>query len=323
MDLVTATVGAGMIGIWRGDIPRTLATAQEALELGGEFGLTVAQPVAIALLIYGLVEHDEADTADRVLADHGFDGELSNDLTSTTLRQWRGYLHAAQGRHEVALQDLFTAGELLGRWRIRSPHGCPWRSLAVRPLLALGRADEASRLAQEEIVLARQWGTRRAIGTALCAAGVADSTCDGTELLHEAVTVLEDSADPLKLALALTELGARLRRQRQPAAAREPLRRALDVAHRCGARAVATRARDELRATGAKPRRERLYGRDALTPRELRVAELATDGLTNREIAQTLFVAQRTVEHHLTSSYTKLGVRTRTQLSAILSEGEQ
>ena len=92
------------------------------------------------------------------------------------------------------------------------------------------------------------------------------------------------------------------------------LREALDVAHRAGAAPLAERAETELRATGARPRRAVLTGVEALTASERRVAELAADGLTNREIAQALFVTMRTVEGHLTSVFAKLDVRSRAEL---------
>jgi DNA-binding CsgD family transcriptional regulator len=91
-----------------------------------------------------------------------------------------------------------------------------------------------------------------------------------------------------------------LRRANRRADARELLREGLDVAHHAGAAPLADRAEAELRATGAKPRRVALSGVEALTASERRVAELAGDGLTNREIAQALFVTMRTVEGHLT-----------------------
>ena len=69
---------------------------------------------------------------------------------------------------------------------------------------------------------------------------------------------------------------------------------------------------------GGRPRRDALRGRDGLTPSELRVAQLAAAGQTNRQIAQALFVTQRTVENHLTSTYAKLGISARAALGAAL-----
>lgn len=96
------------------------------------------------------------------------------------------------------------------------------------------------------------------------------------------------------------------------------LREGLDLGHRCGARPLAEQARRELLAAGARPRRPRTSGIEALTPSELRVAQLARDGLTNRQIAQSLFVTLRTVRVHLTATYRKLGINSREALSAAL-----
>ncbi len=116
------------------------------------------------------------------------------------------------------------------------------------------------------------------------------------------------------------ELGAALRRAGERRAARDLLSRALDEAHACGAELLAAQAIDELRASGARPRRRSLSGRDALTPSERRVAELAGRGRTNREIAQELFVTMATVETHLSRTYRKLDVPGRAELAAALAE---
>jgi DNA-binding NarL/FixJ family response regulator len=86
----------------------------------------------------------------------------------------------------------------------------------------------------------------------------------------------------------------------------------------CGAEALAEEAREELNATGARPRRTVLHGVDALTPSELCIARMAAEGLSNREIAQALFVTIRTVEMHLTHGYQKLEISSRTELPDVV-----
>ena len=141
---------------------------------------------------------------------------------------------------------------------------------------------------------------------------------EGEVLLREALDVLTGAQVPIALAKTQVELGARLRRGNRRGEARRLLRLALDTAHRLGAQLLADRAETELRATGAKPRRAVLTGVDALTASELRVAELAAQGLTNREIAQALFVTARTVEGHLTQAFRKLDVPSREDLADVL-----
>lgn len=116
----------------------------------------------------------------------------------------------------------------------------------------------------------------------------------------------------------MIELGAATRRAGRRAEARDLLRPGMELAHACGARALVARAREELLATGARPRRIVRTGADALTASERRVARMAAEGMTNREIAQALFVTMRTVEVHLTHAYQKLGVSSREKLPAAL-----
>ena len=185
--------------------------------------------------------------------------------------------------------------------------------------LLLGNREGAEALASEELVLAREFGAPRALGVALRAAGLVDGGPRGELLLREAVGAHERAGVKLDYARSLVELGALLRRANRRMEAREVLRTALDTVHRVGARPLAERAEAELRATGARPRRVVLTGLESLTASERRVAELAAQDLTNREIAQLLFVTARTVEGHLTSVFRKLRITSRDELPAALA----
>ena len=129
---------------------------------------------------------------------------------------------------------------------------------------------------------------------------------------------LDASTAKLERAKALAALGATIRRARQPTEAREPLRRALELATACGADRLAEEVRSELHAAGARPRTEALSGSESLTASERRVATLAADGQRNRDIAQALYVTPKTVELHLTNAYRKLGIRSRRELAGAL-----
>jgi DNA-binding CsgD family transcriptional regulator len=133
-------------------------------------------------------------------------------------------------------------------------------------------------------------------------------------LLSEAVELLRPTSARLELARALVELGAALRRNGQRVEARDQLRQGLELAHRAAAAPLAKRAREELLAAGGRPRKPVFTGVDALTASELRVARLAAEGHTNREIAEGLFVTQRTVETHLRHAFQKLDITRRDQL---------
>ena len=225
------------------------------------------------------------------------------------LRFARGRLRVEQGRVAEGLEDFLAVGALLTRAMITCPGYLPWRSEAALAHLALGDPESAGRLAEEELELARAFGAPRALGVAKRAAGVVAGGERGELLLREAIEVFERGDAGLERARALADLGAMLRRRNRRTEARELLRDALDAAHRSGARPLADQAETELRATGARPRRVVLTGLDSLTASERRIAELASQGLTNREIAQTLFVTTRTVEGHLTSVFRKLRAR--------------
>jgi DNA-binding CsgD family transcriptional regulator len=152
------------------------------------------------------------------------------------------------------------------------------------------------------------------------AAGVVVGGEGGELLLREAIDAFDHCEASLERARTLADLGALLRRRNRRTEARELLREALDAAHRLGAKRLAEQAETDLRATGARPRRVVLTGLDSLTASERRVAELAGQSLTNREIAQQLFVTDRTVEGHLTSVFRKLRLDSRTELPAALAE---
>jgi DNA-binding CsgD family transcriptional regulator len=235
----------------------------------------------------------------------------------------RGRWRLAAGDPERAVEDFLASGETL---RIRGGRDCPcvvpWRSNASIAMLRAGRQEEAARLADEELELARPIGAPRAIGLATRAAGLAALDGDrGVELLTEAVSLLEASGARLDHARALVDLGSALRRRRRPADARVPLRQALDLAERCASTLLAEQARVELHAAGARPRRAAITGVDALTASERRVAELVAGGMTNRQVAQALFVSMRTVAVHLTSVYQKLGIAGREELAGALDVG--
>ena len=141
---------------------------------------------------------------------------------------------------------------------------------------------------------------------------------DGLDHLREAVDLLAGSPQRLEHAKALAALGSALRRARKPTEAREPLRLALELADACGAAGLAEDVRSELYATGARPRQTAASGVGSLTAAELRVVNLAADGQTNRDIAQTLFVTPKTVEVHLSNAYRKLGIGSRRELAGAL-----
>jgi DNA-binding CsgD family transcriptional regulator len=230
---------------------------------------------------------------------------------------FRGAVALEAGNARAALAAFRAAGEQLeDGLGMRNPGVLPWRSGAALAAHRLGAIELAASLAAEEIEQARAVGVPRALGVALRTAGLVGG--DET-LLAESVEVLERSPARLELAQSLLALGTVQRLARRPRDARPALGGALDLAPECGATALEARALDELAAAGARPRRRPRHGPDSLTAAERRVAVLAAQQLSTREIAGALFLSPKTVEGHLTRAYRKLGVSGRSELAAVLS----
>jgi len=318
--LIAVHSAAGLLHLRLGALPEADGAARVAVAVlrDGDFaaGLGVA---AVAAEI--ATESGELDEADALLdlIPPGPPGVISVLVPAA-----RGRLHLARGDGPRALACFEACLAMLHPdvWGIgvRDAGYLHARSGAAQALLLTGDQDRARALALAELADAREFGGPRALGVALRAAGLAQDQADGgLALLAESADVLRGSPARLERARSLTELGAALRRAGRRAAARPLLAEALDLASRCGARPLAGRAHDELTAAGGRPRRERQYGVAALTPSELRVARLAADGRTNREIARGLYVTPKTVETHLAHAYAKLGITGRGELTAALA----
>jgi DNA-binding CsgD family transcriptional regulator len=227
-------------------------------------------------------------------------------------------VRAVAGDLPAARADLEEALDRLTRARGRGVTGFDARLELALVLRALGEPDAARRQADEALEAARGWQGAKALGGALRVAGLLRGGEEGLALLDRAVETLEATQARLWHAQALVDYGAALRRAGKQSAARARLAAGMDMAHHCGATGLVERARTELESSGARPRRTALSGRDALTPSELRVAEMAVQGMTNKEIAQALFVTLRTIEMHLSNAYAKLTISSRRDLRAAL-----
>jgi DNA-binding CsgD family transcriptional regulator len=306
---------AGSVWLARGELDEAEATLRRANEMNLLRAIDPEVTYGLSFLAEVLIERGELAAAADLLSRHppapsGSDAEALRRRAQTELllaqRQWPQALAAA---------EAFGTGLRDG---VVNPAWAPWRSQRAQALAALGRTEEATEELDRELAAARRWGAPRALGRVLRLIGTvsADAPLDA---LHEAAELTRDTSARLEHARALVALGAALQRNRRRSDSREPLRQGLELALRCGAAALADSARTALYAAGGRPRRDAFSGPESLTPSERRIAELAKEGLTNREIAQTLFVTPSTVEAHLTNLYRKLGISRRSELAGSLT----
>jgi DNA-binding CsgD family transcriptional regulator len=299
-----------------GELDQAEDHAQRAYELARETGST---HFAAMFLLPILAERGRLEEARAILD--------SLSLGEPMLRVWQGVgVLAERGRVRIASGELEAGvADALEADRRMSDAGChlsilvEWVGVTTGALDRLGRRDEATAVARRELDQAIAFGVPRRRAIALTACGALDDGPAGLIQLQEAAALLSESPARLARARALVELGVALRRRGESVAAREPLGAGLDLAHRCGAVALAELARAELVATGARPRRASLSGPGSLTPAELRTAEMAASGMSNRDIAQALFVSTKTVETQLSQAYAKLRIGSRSELAQALT----
>jgi DNA-binding CsgD family transcriptional regulator len=306
----------------RGDLTRALSDLREGLELARGHGVLAGLPYLYGFLVLAHVERAELDEAQALLEQAGFPDRLPPNAHLNYLRLGRGRLWIERGDVGRGVDELLALGEMTREVPFDNPALFAWRRFAVDGLLRLGRREDARHLADEELEITRRWGARHEIGASLRARGLVEGGAAGRGLLEEAVEMYDGTEAQLQHARALIDLGAAYRREGQRRTAREVLTRGVDLALRTGVLGLVERGNEELAASGARPRRALQTGLDSLTPSERRVAELAADNLTNKEIAQALFVTVKTVEVHLSSVYRKLELGSRRELAPALAAGE-
>jgi DNA-binding CsgD family transcriptional regulator len=337
-SLATAAYMRALPLLWQARVDDALSELEIAGEARGlgwrQFARAAAAHHALALL-----EKGEADRAENVLFEDvpvgaaqqagevraGEWGELqrglpvsSNNLEDAMRLYSLAGVRLAQGRAREALDAALGSGAVVES-TVEFYGYCPWRTTAAEAALALGDRSLAEKLAREAVERAEQIGVLHQRIRTQCVLGLCQGPREGLSSLKAAVKTAEGAPPRLETVRALVELGGALRRSNQRVAAREPLQRAADMAWAGGATVLHERARTELAATGARPRRVMLLsGPDSLTPSERRIAELAAVGHSNREIAQTLFVTPKTVEYHLRNTYRKLDIDGRESLSEVL-----
>ncbi|MGZ4337946.1 MAG: LuxR C-terminal-related transcriptional regulator, partial [Gaiellaceae bacterium] len=223
----------------------------------------------------------------------------------------RAVLENGLGRYGVALTAAQQAVEGWPLWvanravpeLVEAAVRCGERDIAV------AQTEELARMASPS-------GSAWALGMLARSRALVADDRDAEALYLEAIDQLKRCRVSPELARARLLYGEWLRRHRRRADAREPLRTACATLTLIGARGLADRAKVELRASGEHVRREPFARTQTLTPHEARISRLVSEGASNAEIAEKLFVSPRTVEYHLSKVFRKLGISSRKELIA-------
>jgi DNA-binding CsgD family transcriptional regulator len=318
-DMLFVSVWGTLIDVWRADFTEGAHAAADAIEraeqIGGDHGLVIA--LTVRGLVAAYTGHEVEARADAHAAIEAAD-RFGAPLLAEWPRMTLGFLDVSVGDHERALDDLrpliadfgrLCSMEIIKAWFIPD---------AVEAMVAVGRLGEAepmvAALESHGSRLDRTW--MLAIG-ARCRAMLmaAQGDVDGAErMVRKAIAEHARLPMPFERARTLLLLGQLQRRKRQKQGAAATLGEALQVFQELGTPLWAARVSAELERTNVTPMRTL-----ELTPSERRVAELAAEGLTNRDVAGKLFVSTKTVEANLTQIYRKLGIHSRAELGRLMS----
>ncbi|WP_330277136.1 AAA family ATPase [Lentzea sp. NBC_00516] len=291
-----------LVHLLSGRVAHATRAASEALDLGAWKWSAVGTSAGV---VAGTVALQLGDPVliDRMLS--SVEIYPANPSLATITGLLRGHAAVLRGELASAALILTDCGTQLDRASWRNPVFFAWRSSLALVKFKLGDVSAAIGLAEEERLIAEEWGAASGIGRTLRVLGRIVGGEAGRELTGRAVDVLEKSAHRLELVHAM-------RQWAEMSESESAWRSCLNLAEEIGAQAVVQRARTALGAgapatTGVK-----------LTRSEQKVAMLAVGGRSNQEIAAVLDVTSRAVEKHLTNTYRKLGVRGRSELAEAL-----
>ncbi len=323
-SMIIATGGRGWSAMRRGQLAAAEEILRPLVETAAEKGMLLIAVNGLWWLVDAILERPSLDDLATLTESLPLPSRFAKAAGGAWVFSVRGRVRALKGARAQAEADLRAAVDIYAGLAFGPMHLPSRSTLAL--VLAPEDRDEAWSLVREELDLARATGFARPIGVALRAAGLLSGGDEGIEQLQESVRVLADSPARYEHARSLVELGAALRRSGRRADSRQPLLAGMELAYHCGAERLLTRAREELLAAGARPRRIFRSGFESLTASERRIARLAAEGRSNPEIAQALHVSIKTVETHLSNVYGKLdlsGAGARRRLGELIARPGQ
>jgi DNA-binding SARP family transcriptional activator/DNA-binding CsgD family transcriptional regulator len=308
----------GFLHLWRGELPEAEELLRTAFESHERWGYgSNAHIYTSAFFCSTMIARGDVEAARAGLMSREVDTEPISDGARFWLEA-HAELLLAEGRYEEAIEAAEEVGRRFPHWSF--PPTSRWRTNKALALHHLGRRDEARSVAEEELALAHASGAPTGLGRALRVLGTIEGQ-DGFEHLWAAIDVLDGTPSRLEHARALAALGAALRQNGLAEQASDHLLRGLELAEICGAGSVSEFARAELVESGVEPSVRAPSGIHALTDTQRRVAALAAEGRSEREIAQAMFVTPNAVDSQLGDVYRKLGISSRDELATALAAG--
>jgi DNA-binding CsgD family transcriptional regulator len=304
---------AARISLRVGALERAEALAQAALTQmpPQNWGIAIGGPLAV--LVRANTAMGNFPQAARYL-NYPVPGSTFESVFGLDYLHARGHFDLACDRPAQALANFRACGDMMAQWKMDRPIIVPWRSDAARALIKTGERHKARDLAKTQISILDE-GHVRTHGLSLRVYALACEIRERLDILHEAVDLLESSGDNLELAYALTDLSLTHYALGESGRARLTVRRARRLAEECKIRPLLTLLRPaKLSEADTAPAVEPGNG---LSEAEVRVAVLAAEGATNREIASKLFITVSTVEQHLTRTYRKLSITRRSDLARL------
>jgi DNA-binding CsgD family transcriptional regulator/DNA polymerase III delta prime subunit len=322
IPLMTALSAASDVSWWTGEWTRGYAEAAAAIAWAEESGAQGIVGFPLAMII-----RFDAAMGNPALLRERLD-RMKTDVESRGVLGLRTHAAASAGLGALSAGDPTAAvPHLMWAFTHSTQQGLgnddvvPQATDAAYALARAGRADEALDVARRLEERAASTGLRIPLQAAARVSGLlATDTAKSERRFGEALELASEVAAPYERARTLLALGMRRRRDQRPSAARRPLEEAIAIFDHLGAMPWRAFAAAELAASGGRmPPAAPTPLTSTLSHQEIHIARATADGLSNAEVAETLFLSVKTVEAHLTRIYRKLGIRSRTELTRIVA----